>query len=173
MEEKWINIKGYEGIYMVSNLGNIKSLNRIINNRWGNFIKSGNIIKKFYDDYGYHKVNLYKNFIIKQFFVHKLVVENFTNNKTSFTNQVNHIDRNKINNNILNLEVCSPIENIRKSRINQKGEQKPNSRLKDKDVREIRSLKGIMTITELAYKFKCGRTTIWQSQSGQQWKHIK
>lgn len=98
MEEIWKYIKGYEGLYQVSNLGRIKSLKR-------NTTK-GRILKPLLQNNGYYSVTLCKKGIKKVKSIHRLVCLEFLNNDFNFP-QVNHKDGNKLNNNINNLEWCS------------------------------------------------------------------
>ena len=107
MEEIWKDIKGYEGLYQVSNLGRIKSFPRI-----GTQTKKERI-KKFVKSFnGYYRVSLWKNGKSQVVSVHRLVVKAFINNMNDNL-QVNHIDGNKENNAIYNLELVTPKENIK------------------------------------------------------------
>ena len=101
--EKWKDIKEYEGLYQVSNLGNIKSLPRATT--------KGKILVKNLDYDGYQKVTLSKLGVHKQFSVHKLVATAFIPNPNNFT-EINHIDENKANNSVDNLEWCTSTYNI-------------------------------------------------------------
>lgn len=107
MEEIWKDIKNYEGLYQISNLGRIKSLPR--KNKRRNikkeFIKSTSKIKK-----GYLRVGLSKNGVIKYYYPHRLVAEAFIPNPQNKP-CVNHKDCNVKNNNANNLEWCTYIEN--------------------------------------------------------------
>lgn len=107
MEEIWKNIKGYEGLYQVSNLGRVKSLDRYMNNKHGTkTLKKGRIlINSLVKRTGYLRVSLSKNgkFISKS--IHQLVATAFIPNP-NYYDQINHKDENKANNCINNLEWC-------------------------------------------------------------------
>ena len=96
---KWKDIPGYEGLYQVSNLGEIKSLN------YRNTGKE-KILKLIKDKKGYFHVNLYKNGKLKNLQVHRLVAMAFIPNHNNY-NQVNHKDENTSNNAVENLEWCT------------------------------------------------------------------
>ena len=97
------DIKGYEGLYQVSNLGNVKS---IIKRTY----KSNKILKPSSDGCGYQIVSLCKNKKRSTKTVHRLVALNFLGESEL---QVNHKDFDKSNNKIENLEFVTPLENIR------------------------------------------------------------
>lgn len=110
--EVWKNVDGYKGLYQVSNLGDIKSLDKIVKCKGNNTrISKGKILKQIIKKTGYSQVVLYKNNIRKYISTHRIVAQAFIpnpNNKSC----VNHIDGNKLNNNISNLEWCTHIENM-------------------------------------------------------------
>ena len=125
MREVWKDIKGYEGLYQVSNLGRVKSLDRIVyqKNSFGNIQKNiykGKILSLFEDKDGYLRVNLKKDKKMKQYGVHVLVANTFLNiNKFKYMEyedlskidinrlQINHKNENKKDNCIDNLEFCT------------------------------------------------------------------
>lgn len=116
MEEIWKDVIGFEGLYQVSNLGRVRSIDRIVPNREGVYLRRlGQIKKSHPNKQGYLRVNLSegtkgaKN-IAK--FVHRLVAEAFIPNPENKP-QVNHIDLNKANNRIDNLEWVTSRENAR------------------------------------------------------------
>ena len=105
MQEIWKDIKGYKGIYQVSNLGNVKSLPRKTNNQYYKGLYLKQYIYK-----GYLRLQLTKHSKSKWFLVHRLVAEAFIPNPKNKP-QVNHIDGNKLNNKVDNLEWVTPSEN--------------------------------------------------------------
>ena len=105
--EIWKDIEGYNGLYQISTLGRIKSLDRkVFNNGTFQLIK-GKILNPCNNGNNYLYINLCKNSEIKRVAIHRLVAQAFIDNQNNFT-QVNHKDENKINNCVDNLEWCSP-----------------------------------------------------------------
>lgn len=125
MTEIWKDVVGYEGLYQVSNLGRVKSLPKKAGFRKQDEKQSA----IFTDKHGYCKTNLYKNNTHKQVYVHILVAKAFVPNKYNKP-QVNHIDGNKSNNQVTNLEWCTAKENIIHAHLTglivaKRGEQHP------------------------------------------------
>ena len=104
MKEEWKNIAGYEGLYEVSNMGRVRSLN--YNRRIGKI----KVLKPQNNGQGYLVVKLSKNREGKRFKVHRLVAQTFIPNPFGKP-QVNHKDENKTNNNVENLEWVTAKEN--------------------------------------------------------------
>lgn len=102
--EQWKNIADYEGQYMVSNLGRVKSLG---NDR----TRKEKLLAQVKTDRGYTTVNLFKNGKEKKHYVHRLVAMAFIPNPTNLP-QVNHKDEDKTNNRVDNLEWCIQEFNI-------------------------------------------------------------
>ena len=100
--ETWIDIKGYEHKYQVSNIGRVRALNY----RRTGLTKLINIR----DNKGYAEVALWKNSSRKLYMVHRLVAEAFIPNPNNLP-QVNHKDENKKNNQVDNLEWCTQAYN--------------------------------------------------------------
>lgn len=112
MLEIWKSIKDFENCYEVSNLGNVRSLDRYYyckSKEKPNLFK-GKILKQRFDKYGYLTVNLKKNQKSHIKKVHRLVAIAFLENKNKCTN-INHKDGNKNNNSVSNLEWCTIREN--------------------------------------------------------------
>ena len=98
--EIWKDIIVYEGLYQISNLGRVKSL----------IFKNHRILKGWNNGEGYIKVELKKDNTSKNYLISRLVAFNFIENSFNLP-QVNHIDGNKSNNSLNNLEWVSSREN--------------------------------------------------------------
>lgn len=109
-EEIWKDIKGYEGIYQVSNLGRIKSLARTIKYQNTERKVKEKIRKTFIGKQGYEKVELSKYGINKKYNVHTIVAKTFLDKKCEKL-EVNHINGIKTDNRVANLEWCTRSEN--------------------------------------------------------------
>lgn len=114
-KEIWKNIEGYENYYQVSNYGKVKSLKRIII-RGDNkpYPQKEQLLKPGKTKKGYLQVALTKEFKTKPCRVHRLVAQAFIPNQNNLP-QVNHIDGNKENNNVSNLEWVSNYDNMQHS----------------------------------------------------------
>lgn len=102
--EFWKDIEGYEGLYQVSNVGQVKSLKR------NKILKSGKTKK------GYLQISLYKDGKRKLFLIHRLVAAAFLPNEEELP-QVDHVNGNKTDNRASNLQWISHVENLRKKEI--------------------------------------------------------
>ena len=100
------------GLYEVSNLGNIRSFDCYIRQKNNSkALRKGKILKPHINEQnGYAYITLTKNKIIKSFKVHRIVAKTFIPN-TENKSQVNHINGIKSDNNVLNLEWVTPSEN--------------------------------------------------------------
>ena len=98
MEEIWKDIKGYEGLYQVSNLGRVRNI------KYGRLLKYGYVGE-------YNRVTLYSDSKPDYRMVHRLVAESFIDNPNNYP-IVNHKDENKSNNVVSNLEWCTMTYNL-------------------------------------------------------------
>ena len=109
--EIWKDIPNYEGKYMVSNIGNVKSLN--FKNT-----KKEKILKTTIAKCGYHYITLCKERVQKRYSVHQLVAMAFLNHKPNgFEKVVNHKNFDKLDNRLENLEIVSNRENCNHKHI--------------------------------------------------------
>ena len=139
--EEWRSIPEFDG-YQVSSLGKIRGIDRLCGNRPG--VTKGKILKPFRNKRGYLEVNLYNNSKSTAKIIHRLVAKAFISNDFNKP-QVNHIDGNKLNNEVSNLEWMSNSENqlhayslgLQPSRA---GENNVKAKITDKSVTELKVL---------------------------------
>ena len=141
MKEIWKPVRNYEGLYEVSNMGRVKSLN---------YRKTGKerILKVGYDECGYPLVALCKEGKMKTHRVHRLVGQAFCENLMGYT-ELNHIDEDKQNNRADNLEWCSRQYNVTYNGRAKKAGKKTAEKL-SKPVYSINKESGLITYWESA-----------------------
>ena len=137
-KEVWKDIPEYEG-YQASNLGRVKSLERI--DARGHRLKE-KILKPSIDHKGYYRVCLYKNLIGKRYYVHRFVWEAF-NGSIPEGLQVNHINEIKSDNRLENLNLMTPKENMNWGTRNERSAKKQINGKKSKPVLQF-ALEGIL-----------------------------
>jgi hypothetical protein len=116
--EIWKDIKGYEGFYQISNKGRVKSLSRYRNNHQGQQEVKEKILKPFISN-GYYRVTLRNDGHGKKYYIHRIVASEFLNLRDySDKYQVDHIDNNRLNNDVENLQIITQAENIKKQMLN-------------------------------------------------------
>lgn len=104
----------YSDYYEVSNLGNVRSKDRyIVNNKGRKCFVKGKVISQHEDSYGYMEVFLWKKGKSRSVKVHRLVALEFLIGLDNYGDEVNHIDENKKNNLLDNLEWCTHLYNNR------------------------------------------------------------
>jgi len=189
MKETWLPVRGYEGLYEVSNMGRVKGCA----NRPQFHLVSGDVIKKpKLDHEGYVWVFLSKKSKKLRFKVARLVASHFLPVPTPDRNEINHIDGVKTNDAVSNLEWCSRKENARHASINKllafgdrngsrihperlkRGESHPTSKLTDKQVIAMKKLmKSGSKDAELVLRFGVRQPTVSCIRHGRNWRHIQ
>lgn len=114
--EHWKDIDGFEGLYQVSDKGRVRSLDRVVlATRYGKplpITKKGRVLRTSVKKDGYVSIQIYKDSKYYTFTVHRLVAKAFVENPDNLP-EINHIDGNKQNNTVDNLEWCTRGYNIR------------------------------------------------------------
>jgi hypothetical protein len=175
--EQFRDILGYEGFYQVSNLGTVRSLDRTYVGKGGSLYPlKGIIMKQKSDRYGYMTIGLRDNKKRKDFLVHRLVANAFIENIDN-KRSVNHIDGNKKNNNLSNLEWVTDKENsihaYKTGLLKLKyGEDSKKSKLKTCDILAIRENKNNISQEKLAKQYNVGQPQIWRIVNRINWSHV-
>lgn len=164
MQEIYKDVVGYEGLYQVSNLGNVKSFKKD---------KNGVLLKPGKNTSGYLFVILYKNINKKCITIHRLVMLSFKKNISNKL-EINHINGVKYDNRIENLEWCTSSENqLHAYKIGlktAKGENHNRSKLTNEQVLLIRN--DNRTHKEIAKDYNVSKSTIWHIKHKRLWNHI-
>ena len=181
-EAEWTKMKNGEKTvgfakkfpYKISNFGRVKRIGS------GQGARVGLILKSGMNGSGYLFVVLTQNGVQKIFRISRLVIEAFVGLRPK-GKEINHIDGNKQNDYVNNLEYVTRSENMKHAykiglakKKNHSGEKNPNSKLKTSNILEIRKLYKMrkMDKKELAKKFKVAVPTIETIIYRQKWKHI-
>jgi hypothetical protein len=177
-EEVWKDVKGYEGLFQVSNKGIVKSYDRYVKHSHSSLrIQKGRTLNLFYNKDKYRYVTFELDGVIRQPVVHRLVAIAFIPNPDNKP-CVNHIDCNKSNNKVENLEWCTPFENTQHAKQNNllpTGEKHGRVKLTEIQVLEIRkhhTPKGMYNTKYFSTKYCVSTTTINFIVSRKIWKHV-
>jgi hypothetical protein len=179
MLEKWLPVDGYAGLYEVSDIGNVRSVDRtVVKSNGFSYRFSGKLLRQVNHSAGYLQVNLSALNVQTGKLVHRLVAEAFCQ-KPDGLNEVNHIDLNKKNNNWSNLEWCSHKENQAHAGKNGRmstvrGENKGAAKLTCEQAADIkRMLAAGVRIMRIHAKYPfISRTPIYEIKSGASWSHV-
>lgn len=176
-EEVWKDVPVYDGLYQVSSLGKIKVPPRWCKSKLGSRqLRNGKeLVTRNMRD-GYIQAGLTINGKWKGHPVHRLVASAFIPNPQNKP-CVNHVDGNKKNNNVENLQWVTHKENTRHAILNDlikrpKGESHSGSRLTKEKVIFIRQNLANMSGVEMAILFNVAPATIWRAKNKQCWNHV-
>lgn len=161
-EEEWRPVPGFEHLYHVSNIGRVKSITRYKKEK-----SQKNV-------FGYKRVNLRLPGKSNNMGVHRLVALAFIPNPESKP-YINHIDGDKANNHVSNLEWCTPAENMKHASLigaMPVGSKNASAKLKEADVLAIRANKEGLSSKQMALKYGVTENTIWYVRSRRTWKHL-
>lgn len=171
-EERWRPIRDFEGIFEVSDQGNVRRIvSRYLNPRVS-------LLKQETHKQGYKRIHFQQNGRGRRALVHVLVAESFLGEQPAGT-QINHIDGDKANNRADNLEFVTPSANIRHSLDvlgvqRAKGERNGNASLTNDQAAQVLMMwrTGRYKQGELAKMFKTSPTVINRLILRKSWRHL-
>ena len=163
---EWFDIKGFEGYYEINLEGKVRNY------------RSKRELKPILYSHGYLVVRLRKNNKVHQKYIHRLIATTFIDNPNPKNTVVNHIDGNKLNNNINNLEWTTIGRNVSMAwgaGLNDcRGAKNGRAIVNEDDVREMRKLhKEGKTIKELAITYGLSRNATSCIVNYKTWTHIE
>ena len=150
--EQWKDIFGYDGVYQVSDLGRVRS------NKYGYW----RVLKPRNINGGYLKVDLCKDGKKKHFLVHRLVAQAFIENDNIFNTEVNHINEDKSDNKVSNLEYCDRSYNMSYNGLQQRRYHPKHKRDKVKDLYNPNLTYEQNLEIFRANGIECGENTLWR-----------
>lgn len=176
--EVWKDIEGFEGVYQVSSFGRIKSMGRVIDrDKMGKLVIFEKILNPHIDQVGYPRLYLYKKNFKRRESVHRLVAFAFIPN-TDNKPHINHINGEKTDNRVENLEWCTQKENVRHGfKIGLscaiRGQDVVTAKIKNSDVPVIKKMRSEGAFYHvIAKKFNVSVSCIRWIVSGINWAHI-
>jgi len=178
VEEVWMPVVGWENAYEVSNRGNVRSIDRLVNSKNNTkALRKGKMLKSKIDKYGYVIYSLISPRKKSYVGAHRLVAMAFITNKENKPT-VNHIDGNKLNNNIGNLEWATWTENNRHARstglnISSKGEKHYQAKITEVKALEILTLSKTKTTKEISNQLNISPSIVGKIKRRETWKHLE
>jgi len=172
-KELWRDIPDFTD-YMVSDTGKIKSKSRKSWNGQAWFELEGKLMKPHPNRRGYLSIKLRRDKETHTKEVHRLVLKAFKGEPPKRNTQARHLDGNKINNSVSNLEWGTVTKNIEDKKIhgrNNDGERNGQAKLTPTDVREIKAAYGSL-LTELSKKYNAGEANINLILRSKAWRHL-
>lgn len=168
--EIWKDVIGYEGYYVVSNIGRVKSLQRTRRGNGNSIVQVPERILRYkIDTYGYRVYTLSKQNVLKSHTCHRIVAKSFIPNPNNH-DQVNHINGIKTDNNVKNLEWCNNSYNQKEAyRIGLNKARKSKDNTLSKKVAKIKDgvvIKVYDCITDASKDNKVAKTAISNCLNG-------
>jgi hypothetical protein len=164
--EIWKTIKGFEGQYEISNIGNLRSVDRLVEHyKGGKRLCKGSNKNIRLNDKGYYRCNLKKDGKRYDFTVHRLVAIAFLE-KPFGKDIINHINGIKTDNRVENLEWCNSSENT----IHAVKERLIKTKLTDDEALEVLNSK--LSNRKLATIYNVNQTIIWRIKNKKAYKHL-
>lgn len=176
VKEIWRDIEGFEGHYQVSNLGRVRSLDRIITDTTSGYSRSrvfkGSILNPIIRKNGYCSVVLSDR---KSYLIHRLVLLSFIGKDNSKV-FVNHKNGIKEDNRLVNLEWATRKQNMNhafNTGLAHSGDKCYNSKLTNEDVREMLLNNENLSMNQLASKYNITYSSVYKIVKRHTWKRIK
>ena len=167
-EESWLPVVSYEGLYEVSDLGNVRNVRRR-KSTW-----PGRVLKPRLYTSGHLHVHLCREGQATALLIHRLVLAAFTR-PAARQQEGNHINGVKADNRLINLEWITHAGNARHAfttGLSPKGESRSQAKLTEADVRAIRAARGTLSQRTLARQFGVDQSVICEIQCRKCWKHV-
>jgi hypothetical protein len=152
MKEIWKPVVGYESLYAVSDQGRVKRVKLYLNSK-------KEPLTPVFDGKHYLRVSLSKNNKAKGFSIHRIVADAFIGIPTGMV--VNHLNGDKFDNRLENLEVCTFVENERHKWDVLKTGGRGKAKLTWEQVADIRAMRGSgMSLSKIASQFNIGKANV-------------
>lgn len=174
--EVWKPVQGYEGLYEISNLGRLKSPQKVVNGKEGRLhTLKERMLNPRVNQTGYYHTALYKNGKPKWYTVHRMVALSWIDNPENKPH-INHKDSNRLNNRVDNLEWCTHGENMKHGFLygnkTQKGEKNNAAKITREIAEAVRALyaEGNLTQWQVGERFGLARCHVKDITTHKIWK---
>lgn len=179
LTETWKDIPNFGGSYQVSNMGRVRSVDRVVPYKDGRMRKfKGRVLKPGINNSGYEQLGLYNDTGRNDKTIHRLVLETFKPHVNMNDLEANHMDGNKLNNHLTNLEWVTRRDNVLHAYdvglMDKKGERSTTAKLSSANVLEIlqRLDTGEMQ-KDIALDFSVSKGCISNINIGATWREVR